>query len=180
MTEPKSSAPTKSKPVRTSRKQELPLSKKWLFIGLALLAVFGLGLVAWQFWLDFSAHESTEDAYVVAHVHNISTRVAGTVVGVAVDENQPVKAGQLLVTVDARDYAVKVEQARAALRLAQQQAQTATVSIPEAAANAQAKAVQATGSIGSAESAISQAEAGVAEAPSRHRDCPCRSSASRG
>jgi membrane fusion protein (multidrug efflux system) len=157
-------SPTQSKPVRSSRVERLPRSKKKLFVSVAIVGALGIAIVAWHWWQDFSAHESTDDAYVVAHIHNISARIAGTVTQVSVDENQSVKAGQLLAKLDSRDYAVQVEQARAALRLAQQQAHAATVSIPEAAANAQAKTAQATGNIGSAQSSIAQAQAGVSEA----------------
>ncbi len=46
----------------------------------------------------------TDDAYVTAHYATIAPRITGQVSGVVVDDNQPVRAGQLLVTIDDRDY----------------------------------------------------------------------------
>jgi membrane fusion protein (multidrug efflux system) len=60
-----------------------------------------------------SHHETTDDAYTTGHVHNISSRVAGTVVEVAVDDNQFVKKGQVLARLDPRDFQVQVDKVRA-------------------------------------------------------------------
>src|SRR5471030_1093209 len=46
-------------------------------------------------------------------IHNISSRVTGTVIAVLVDDNEFVKRGQVLVQLDPRDYQVKVDEARA-------------------------------------------------------------------
>ena len=58
-------------------------------------------------------HETTDDAYTTGHVHNISSRVAGTVIEVAVDDNQFVKKGDVLARLDPRDFQVQVDKARA-------------------------------------------------------------------
>ncbi len=58
-------------------------------------------------------HETTDDAYTTGHVHNISSRVAGTVIEVTVDDNQFVKKGQVLAWLDPRDFQVQVDKARA-------------------------------------------------------------------
>lgn len=58
--------------------------------------------------------ETTDDAFVVARVHEISSRVQGQVVEVLVNDNQKVKKGDVLVRLDPREYeaAVKAAQAR--------------------------------------------------------------------
>ena len=58
-------------------------------------------------------HESTDDAYTAGHLHNIASRVAGTVLEVRVDDNQAVKQGDVLVVLDPADYQVQVDQAEA-------------------------------------------------------------------
>ena len=58
-------------------------------------------------------HESTDDAYTTGHIHNISSRVSGTVIAVRVDDNQMVHQGDVLVELDPTDYQVQVDQARA-------------------------------------------------------------------
>ena len=72
----------------TSRK------KLWILLGitLACLAIFfGVRYILWS-----STHEETDVAYLEAHVHAVSSRVAGTVAQVLVDDNQHVTAGQTL------------------------------------------------------------------------------------
>ena len=66
-----------------------------------------------------SYHETTDDAYTTGHVHNISSRVAGTVIEVAVDDNQFVKKGQVLARLDPRDFQVQVDKAQADYHRAQ-------------------------------------------------------------
>ena len=77
----------------------------------------GLGfcvLVAVTGYLIYgSYHETTDDAYTTGHVHDIASRVAGTVIDVAVDDNEFVKKGQVLVRLDPRDFQVQVDRAQA-------------------------------------------------------------------
>ena len=65
-----------------------------------------------------------------AHITAIAPRIAGAVAEVLVRDNQPVKAGDLLVRIDPRDYQVKVEQAKAALVEAQSKLHTAQTVVP--------------------------------------------------
>lgn len=58
---------------------------------------------------------STDDAQVGGHMAPISARVSGSVQEILVEDNQPVKAGQVLVKLDPRDLEAKVAQAQAAL-----------------------------------------------------------------
>jgi membrane fusion protein (multidrug efflux system) len=57
--------------------------------------------------------ESTDDAFVTAHVHSLGARVAGTVSEVLVDDNQSVKKGDVLVRLDQRDFDVPLKIAEA-------------------------------------------------------------------
>jgi membrane fusion protein (multidrug efflux system) len=70
-----------------------------------------IGLIAYLIYASY--HETTDDAYTTGNVHNISSRVAGTVIDVAVDDNQFVHKGQVLVRLDPRDFQVQVDKARA-------------------------------------------------------------------
>jgi len=60
----------------------------------------------------------TDDAQVEAHVASVASRVAGQVKRVAVVDNQPVKAGDVLVELDDGDFAARVAAARADLAAA--------------------------------------------------------------
>lgn len=81
-------------------------------------------------YLYYSGRETTDDAQVDGHLASISAKVSGTVVEVLVTDNQPVKVGQVLVRIDPRDYQAKVDQARAALAMAESQSQGAMVGVP--------------------------------------------------
>jgi len=71
------------------------------------------------FLYEASIHESTDDAYTAGHIHNIASRVTGTVLEVRVDDNQTVRQGDILVVLDPTDYQVQVDQAQANYEKAQ-------------------------------------------------------------
>jgi membrane fusion protein (multidrug efflux system) len=73
---------------------------------------------------------STDDAEVDAHVTPIASKIYGNVSAVLVLDNQQVKAGQVLVRIDPRDSQAKVDQARAALTLAESQSSGASTEVP--------------------------------------------------
>ena len=85
-----------------------------------VLALVAVGVIVW-WWMH--THETTDDAQIDGHIAPISSRVAGTVTRVYVEDNQTVERGQLLVELDPRDYEVAV--ARAEAELAQARAQLA-------------------------------------------------------
>src|SRR6185436_20734736 len=82
-----------------------------LIAGVILLLALGAGVWAWS----TSGRESTDDAQVDAHLTQMAARVGGTVTKVAVDDNQLVEPGALLVQLDPSDYQVAVDKARAEL-----------------------------------------------------------------
>jgi membrane fusion protein (multidrug efflux system) len=71
------------------------------------------------FLYEASIHESTDDAYTAGHIHNVASRVTGTVLEVRVDDNQMVKQGDVLVVLDPTDYQAQVDQAEANYEKAQ-------------------------------------------------------------
>ena len=76
----------------------------------------------------------TDNAYLAAHIHSISPRVAGTVKEVLVEENQPVEAGSVLARLDPRDLEVHRQQAQAQVAQADAQLQEAIARIAQAQA----------------------------------------------
>ncbi len=75
---------------------------------------------ALRFYRNFETHVSTDDAYVDGTVALVSSRVSGTVTNVYVEDNWTVKEGQLLFSLDPRDFEVRVAQAQAQLERARQ------------------------------------------------------------
>jgi membrane fusion protein (multidrug efflux system) len=75
-------------------------------------------------------HVSTDDAQVDGHIVPVSAKISGNVAEVLVNDNQAVKAGQVLVRIDPRDYQAKLDQVRAALAAAESQAIGAGANVP--------------------------------------------------
>ena len=102
-----------------------------------LLAAAGAVLLAALVGLFVYYHdrESTDDAQVDGHITPMASKVYGRVAQVLVDDNEAVKAGQVLVKIDARDYQAAVGQARAALLLAESEARSAGVDVPRTREN---------------------------------------------
>jgi membrane fusion protein, multidrug efflux system len=83
-------------------------------LGVALLA--GLGLTAdygYSYWTVGRFQQSTDNAYVQADFTTVAPKVSGYISDVAVQDNETVKAGQLLARIDDRDFRVALDQARA-------------------------------------------------------------------
>ena len=93
------------------------MSIKWILIAAVVLLV--AGYFGFRYWQYASTHESADDAYTTNHIHQISPRINGTVQRVLVDDNVWVKAGQVLVELDPRDYEVSLGQAQANLNAAE-------------------------------------------------------------
>src|SRR5437016_5296894 len=70
------------------------------------------GALAYHYYAGW---ESTDDAQIDGYINPISSRVAGYVTHVYVDDNQYVKAGTLLAQIDPKDYEVAVDSAQATL-----------------------------------------------------------------
>lgn len=140
------------------------LSKKRILIASGIAIATVLGVVGYRWWSYASTHESTDDAYVTGYIHPVSSRIAGTVIHVEVNDNQEVKQGQPLVELDPKDYQVVVQQAQAALENARQQASAAQATINLASQTAQANTTEAQGAIGDAIASIASSQAAVNQA----------------
>ena len=98
------------------------------FIVLAMLALAAVA-GGWA-WLHFRDRVSSDDAQVDAHIVAIAPKISGNVIAVLVNDNQAVKAGDVLVRIDPRDYQARVDMARAALVQAESQVTTSRTMVP--------------------------------------------------
>ncbi len=117
--------------------------------GIALLAV--IGYYGWNWYERARRIQATDDAYVRGEITAISPRVTGYATEVLVDDDIRVKAGQVLVRIDPRDFRMAVEKAQATLDQAkaslsqieaQRQLENSKIAVAEAglrSAQAQAK-----------------------------------------
>ena len=134
-----------------------------LIIGAVLLLALGAALWAWS----TSGRETTDDAQVDAHVTQMAARVGGTVTKVAVDDNQRVEAGALLVQLDPGDYQVAVDKARAELADAEASAVAAQSNVPITLTTAASNVTTARGGITQAQSGVSASEKEIDAARAR-------------
>lgn len=89
-------------------------------------------LITAGLWFYSRNRISTDDAQVDGHLVPVSARVYGSVEKVLVEDNQAVKAGDLLVTIDPRDTQARVDQAKAALSQAHAQVEAAKADLERA------------------------------------------------
>jgi len=122
----------------------------------AVLVVAAIGVGVW-FWLT-AGHESTDDAQVDAPVTQVAARVGGTITKVAVNDNQRVELGAVLVELDRRDYDVAADKARAELADAEATAIAARSNVPITSTTAASNVTTARGSIVQAQGGITGAE----------------------
>ena len=92
----------------------------------AFVAVVILAAVVWYV---FTGRVSTDDAQVDCHITTMAPQVPGYVVNLLINDNTPVKEGDLLVQIDPRTYEAEVEQAKANLDFAEAQANSANIQI---------------------------------------------------
>ena len=83
-------------------------------LGLGLLAATALaGDFGYDYWTTGRFMESTDDAYVQADYTTVAPKVSGYIADVLVQDNEPVKAGQVLAYIDDRDFRTALAQAKA-------------------------------------------------------------------
>jgi len=134
---------------------EAPRSRRRgiVIVGVVLVALIALGV-----WWRSTYSEDTDDAQVNGHLIQISSRIAGQVLKVYVEENQKVKAGDPIADLDPRDYQVAVENAEAALASAKAAAAAARVNVPITTINTGSNLRAASADLTGAHATVQQAE----------------------
>jgi membrane fusion protein, multidrug efflux system len=140
---------------------------KWVL----LIVLLAIAVIVVAVWLYYAARESTDDAQVDAHIAPVSARVSGTAVAVNVDDNQVVKAGQVLVQLDPKDYQLALDRAKADLADALAGHRAARTAVPithtsstSALQTARANLVAAQKEVAMAEARLREAEANYSKA----------------
>lgn len=105
-------------------------------IALAALAAGG------RMWYRSHYFVETENAYVAGHVHPVSSRIAGVVTRVLIEDNQLVKEGEVIAELDPFDQKVKTEQILAQIDTAEQQVLQADAQVAQVQAQASAAGAQ--------------------------------------
>ena len=146
---PAPAAPAKKRPI-------LP-------IVLGVLALLG-GYWGYSKYSFGQHHEETDDAQFEGSISPIIPRIGGYVTKVKVVDNQLVKAGDTLVTLDDRDLRIKLQQAEAALLTAQANSKATEAVVRSAGEGTKtfaANSATATAGISTTQAAIATAQANV-------------------
>jgi membrane fusion protein (multidrug efflux system) len=104
-------------------------SSRWLGTVMGLLILIAGVMWGWRWWQYQLTHVSTDNAQIQGHISPVSARVSGTVEKVLVEDGDYVKAGQLLVILEAKDLKLSVQEAQANLAAAQARLKGATETV---------------------------------------------------
>ncbi|KAB0680751.1 HlyD family secretion protein [Aureimonas leprariae] len=125
----------------------------WILFGLIGVAVVAvLGYFTWLIF--FYPYESTDDAFVDARQFSVAAKVSGYVGEVPVTDNQHVNPGDVILSIDPRDYQIALDQAKGQLESAKAFVQSADAQI----ASSNAAVDQSKARIASAQAALQFAQ----------------------
>jgi membrane fusion protein, multidrug efflux system len=92
------------------------MGRRTLLLGLlGLVVAAGAGRYGYRWWTVGRFIAATDDAYAGGNVTPVAPHVAGFVAQILVKDNQRVRAGQLLIRLDPRDFEARLDHARAVL-----------------------------------------------------------------
>src|SRR5437588_5580623 len=137
------------------------LRPKLLIAAAAVLVLAAAGTSGYYF---FAGWESTDDAQIDGYVNPISSRIAGYITKVYVDDNQYVKAGTLLAQIDPTDYEVALGSAQATLANDRATADASQGNVPITSINATSGITSAQADVDNARAGISASEKALAGA----------------
>jgi membrane fusion protein (multidrug efflux system) len=135
--------------------------------GIIIIVVVLVVLVALGLWWRSTFSEDTDDAQINGHLIQISPRTGGQVIKVSVQENQLIKAGDVIAELDPRDYQVAVENAQAALASAEAAALAAQVNVPITTVNTGSNLRSAASDVSGAHAQVEQAQQQLEAAQAR-------------
>src|SRR3546814_6421754 len=98
----------------TTEQKSAPKRKRLLITAALIFIVIGVCYAIW--WAVVASHyETTDDAYVHGNLVQVTSQIAGTVIGIEADNTELVKQGQTLVKLDPTDHRVALRQPEPAL-----------------------------------------------------------------
>jgi membrane fusion protein (multidrug efflux system) len=128
---------------------------KWVLLLVVLVAAVG----AAYYWYVTKDEATTDDAYTDGHAITVTPQVSGTVVALHVNDNQRVKAGDLLIEIDPRAYAAARDQAQGSLQVAEAQLANARIGLERARVDYPAKLASAQAQLAAAQASRFKADA---------------------
>lgn len=120
--------------------QKTTIKKPLLAVVIAVFVIVVFILGRWIFGTN--AVQTTNDAYINADFTLVAPKISGFVDQILVEDNQQVKAGQVLARIDSKDYEADLAAANAAVAIAHANADDASAAlVRQQALIAQAKSV---------------------------------------
>ena len=147
--------------MKEEKQQEKKKTNKKFLVIFAILILVGGTFGIYKF-IHSRGHESTDDAQIEKNMNPIIPRVSGYVTKVYVKDNDYVKKGDTLFTIDDKDYVVRVEDAKAALAAAEGSYAVSKADVGSASAGvsvSEANVQSAGGNIESARIRLTRAQA---------------------
>ena len=90
-----------------------------LFVLFLIGALIVFVYYEWDYWIGWASEQTTDDAYLQSDLTPLAAHVPGYVTHVLVHDYEKVKAGQLLIQIDDRDYRAQLAQAQGAVNSAE-------------------------------------------------------------
>ena len=109
---------TKTNDIKNSESKPIPKKRNPVFMIILVLLIIGGAWFGFSKYRHSLHHEETDDAQISADILPVIPRVSGYIKDVRVNDNQLVKKGDTILILDNRDYKIKVEEAEAALAIA--------------------------------------------------------------
>jgi len=167
-----------------SSRRKLPRRGRRTLVRIVVLLVLLTLLAAGSYsaWKYFGTYESTDDAQVDGHINAINARINGYVSDVLVDDEQYVKAGDVLIRIDPKDFAVALTNAQADLAAAEATFESSRTDVPITTTtadsqlrNARSGRVDASAALLGAQRQLSAAEARLVTAQAQVREAEANS-----
>ncbi len=118
--------------------------KSFVGVALACTLLAPVAVLGWLYFQNAKTNPLSDDAILIANTVNIAPKVAGQIIQLNVSENQKVRRGDLLLSIDPLPYQLLVNQAQADLRLAEATRDTQARDIGGQQSSAQVASAQIT------------------------------------
>ena len=143
------------KPPADDRKQR---RRSFLIRGIFVVVLLIAAIAGTIYWFSTRDLQSTDDAYTDGRAIAIAPKVSGYVVKLAVNDNQFVHKGDLLIRIDPRDYQTARDQAAGTLAIAKGQLAGAEAGLAKARVTFPAALVAAQGQLVTAQGNLFKAQ----------------------
>jgi membrane fusion protein (multidrug efflux system) len=156
------SVPSSPPPLPTVNGKQLAKLNSPLFLGPATIVLAALLFLGLGYLVDALTHESTDDAFIAAHVVSVAPRISGQVASVHALDNQMVRSNDLLMEIDPANYAITVAQKQSSSSASEANYKAALAALELMAVKvttAEANADQSKADIGAAEATDARAQA---------------------